>query len=117
MFCVYGPNTNLVVNGSAIFMTECQLRYIMGCLRYLLDQDAGSMEPRQAVHDEFNARIDAENRRSVWGVATVNSWYRNKHGRSAQNWPFTLLDYWAATRQPNPDDFVVHDLAGLSVTP
>jgi 4-hydroxyacetophenone monooxygenase len=117
MFCVYGPNTNLVVNGSAIFMTECQLRYIMGCLRYLLEQNAGSMEPRQAVHDEFNARIDAENRRSVWGVATVNSWYRNKHGRSAQNWPFTLLDYWAATRQPNPDDFVVHDLAGLSVTP
>jgi len=61
-------------------MTECELRYIMGCLRYLLEQGAGSMEPRQVVHDEFNARIDAENLRSVWGVATVNSWYRNKHG-------------------------------------
>jgi 4-hydroxyacetophenone monooxygenase len=117
MFCLYGPNTNLVVNGSAIFMTECELRYIMGCLRYLLEQGAGSMEPRQVVHDEFNARIDAENLRSVWGVATVNSWYRNKHGRSAQNWPFSLLDFWAATRQPDPDDFVVSDPAGLSVTP
>ena len=38
----------------------------------------------------------------VWGVATVNSWYRNETGRSAQNWPFSLLEYWEQTRRPDP---------------
>jgi 4-hydroxyacetophenone monooxygenase len=41
----------------------------------------------------------------VWGVATVNSWYRNAKGRSAQNWPFNLVEYWRQTREPNPEDY------------
>ncbi|MGH9115279.1 MAG: flavin-containing monooxygenase [Acidimicrobiales bacterium] len=107
MFCLYGPNTNIVVNGSIIFFSECEVRYVLGCLRLLLESGAASMECRQDVHDEFNARVDEANRQSVWGVATVHSWYRNRHGRSAQNWPFTLLDYWAATKSPAPADFLM----------
>ena len=34
------------------------------------------------------------------------SWYRNEKGRSAQNWPFTLLEYWQQTREADPRDFV-----------
>ena len=49
--------------------------------------------------------VDAENGRMVWGVATVNSWYRNEHGRSAQNWPFSLLEYWRRTKSVDPDDY------------
>jgi 4-hydroxyacetophenone monooxygenase len=41
----------------------------------------------------------------AWGWSPVNSWYKNSKGRVAQNWPFTLLEYWDRTRQPNPDDF------------
>jgi 4-hydroxyacetophenone monooxygenase len=49
------------------------------------------------VHDAFNERIDAENR--AWrGAVDVNSWYKNEHGRTAQNWPFTLLEYWQRSR-------------------
>jgi 4-hydroxyacetophenone monooxygenase len=109
MFCLYGPNTNIVVNGSIIFFTECEVRYVMDCMRLMLERGVSSLDCRQDVHDEFNARVDEANRQSVWGATTVNSWYRNRHGRSAQNWPFTLLDYWAATRRANPDDF---DLEG-----
>ena len=43
----------------------------------------------------------------AWGASTVNSWYKNEHGRVAQNWPFTLLEYWQRTLAPDPDDYVV----------
>jgi 4-hydroxyacetophenone monooxygenase len=104
-FCLYGPNTNIVVNGSIIFFSECEVRYVMGCLRLLLEQQAGALEVDEDVCGDFNERVDEANLQSVWGVATVNSWYRNRHGRVAQNWPFGLLDYWSATREPDPDDF------------
>ena len=29
LFCCYGPNTNIVVNGSIVFFSECEVRYIM----------------------------------------------------------------------------------------
>jgi 4-hydroxyacetophenone monooxygenase len=105
LFCLYGPNTNIVVNGSIIFFSECEVRYVMGCLRLLLERGAAAMEVDQAVFDDFNGRVDEANLRSVWGVATVNSWYRNRFGRVSQNWPFSLLDYWSASRRPEPDDF------------
>ena len=44
-------------------------------------------------------------RRLAWGVATVNSWYRNATGRTAQNWPFSLLEYWRLTRAPDLADY------------
>jgi 4-hydroxyacetophenone monooxygenase len=104
-FCLYGPNTNIVVNGSIIFFSECEVRYVMGCLRLLLERQAAALEVDEDVFRAFNERVDAANLQSVWGVAHVNSWYRNRHGRVAQNWPFGLLDYWSASRAPDPDDF------------
>ena len=32
LFCLYGPGTNLAHAGSIIFHSECQVRYVMGCL-------------------------------------------------------------------------------------
>ena len=61
---------------------------------------------RKDVHDEFNEQVDAENRLMAWGWSDVNSWYKNEHGRVAQNWPFTLLEYWQRTLAPDPDDYV-----------
>jgi 4-hydroxyacetophenone monooxygenase len=43
----------------------------------------------------------------VWGAASVNTWYRNANGRIAQNWPFTLLEFWQRTRAVDPADYVV----------
>jgi 4-hydroxyacetophenone monooxygenase len=105
-FMLYGPNTNIVVNGSIIYFSECEVRYVMGCLRLLLANGKRAMDCRRDVHDAYNERIDAANREMVWGVATVNSWYRNEKGRSAQNWPFNLIEYWKQTKEPNPDDYV-----------
>lgn len=104
-FLLYGPNTNIVVNGSIIYFSECEVQYVMGCIRALLEGGHAAMDCRKDVHDEYNVRIDKGNREMAWGVATVNSWYRNEKGRVAQNWPFNLLDYWQQTREPNPADY------------
>ena len=35
-FVLYGPNTNIVVNGSIIWFSECEVRYVMDCIRTVL---------------------------------------------------------------------------------
>lgn len=106
-FMLYGPNTNIVVNGSITYFSECEVHYILGCLRGLLSRGARYLEPKVEVHDAFNARIDAGNLKMAWGVSSVNSWYKNATGRTAQNWPFSLLEYWQLTKEPNLDDYAL----------
>lgn len=108
-FMIYGPNTNIVVNGSIIFFSECAVRYIVGCLRLLADTGARTLEVRQSVHDAFNVKVDAANAGMAWGSPHVTSWYKNDLGRVSQNWPFPLVDYWTATLAPDRADFLLED--------
>lgn len=104
-FMIYGPNTNIVVNGSIVFFSECSVRYILGCLKLLVEDGVAALAPREDVTAAFNARVDAGNARMAWAADDVQSWYKNAHGRVAQNWPFALVDYWNATRVPERTDF------------
>ena len=104
-FMLYGPNTNIVVNGSIIFFSECSVRYVLGCLELLAARGAQALEVREEVHDAFNARVDAANAKMAWGAPQSRSWYKNAQGRVSQNWPFALIDYWRETRAPDPSDF------------
>jgi 4-hydroxyacetophenone monooxygenase len=104
LFCIYGPNTNPVV-GSVIFMIECQVRYILGCLRQLLERGGRALECRQEVHDDYNRRVDAEHEKLVWRHPRVRSYYNNREGRVITNVPWRLIDYWEMTREPDPSDF------------
>jgi len=105
-FMMYGPNTNIVVNGSIIYFSECEVQYILGCLRLLQEGGRKAMDCKPEVHDAYNERIDALNRQRAWGASSVNSWYKNDRGRVSQNWPGNLIEYWQQTRQPDPADYV-----------
>jgi len=107
LFLLYGPNTNLGHGGSIIFHVECQLRYTMQCLRELIENRWSSIECRQDVHDAYNARLDAAHARMVWTHPGMKNWYRNARGRVTQNSPWRLVDYWAMTKEPRLDDFIV----------
>ena len=106
-FCLYGPNTNIVVNGSIIYFSECEVHYLAECVRLLLAEHLGSIDCRPDVHDAYNERIDAANKLRTWGFSGVNSWYKNQFGRVAQNWPFSVLEFWEQTREPVSSDYVV----------
>jgi len=104
-FMLYGPNTNIVINGSIIYFSECGVRYVLNLVELLLAQKATSLEVRADVHDAFNERVDAENAGMAWGWSSVSSWYKNDLGRVSQNWPFTLLEYWQRTKAADPSEF------------
>jgi 4-hydroxyacetophenone monooxygenase len=106
-FCLYGPNTNLVANGSIIFFSECEVHYLLECIRTLLEQDRRTLDCRREVFDAYNVRIDEGNAHMAWGVSRVNSWYKNRDGRVTQNWPFSLQEFWEQTRRPDLADYEV----------
>jgi 4-hydroxyacetophenone monooxygenase len=105
LYCCYGPNTNIVVNGSIVFFSECEVRYILGCLALSMEQEGKALDVRQEVHDAYNEWIDEGNRGMAWGQSGVNTWYKNASGRITQNWPFTLRQFWEQTREPRIEDY------------
>jgi 4-hydroxyacetophenone monooxygenase len=107
LFLMYGPNTNIVINGSIIYFSELEARYITECVHLLLERGLASLEVDRSVHDEYNVRVDDANRKMAWGASGVNTWYKNASGRITQNWPFSLLEFWQWTRRPEPADFVL----------
>lgn len=114
-FCLYGPNTNPVV-GSVIIMLECQVRYAMGCIREMVEQGIDSIECRQDVHDDYNARVDAQHERMVWRHPRVHSYYNNARGRVVTNAPWKLIDYWQMTKAPDLRDYRVERRGGSRST-
>jgi 4-hydroxyacetophenone monooxygenase len=105
LFCCYGPNTNIVVNGSIIFFSECEVRYALGCMTLLLERGERGMDCKVDVHDTYNAWVDAGNAEMAWGISHANTWYRNEKGRISQNWPFSLLEFWRQTKAPDAADY------------
>ena len=107
LFLLYGPNTNIVVNGSIIYFSELEVRYLVEGIGMLLAGGHRTMDVRKDVHDVYNEAIDATNANMAWGKSDVSSWYKSPSGRVAQNWPYSLLEYWQRTRTPDPDDYVL----------
>jgi 4-hydroxyacetophenone monooxygenase len=95
---LYGPNTNLVINGSILVMVECQVRYVVEAIGRLLASGHRAMSCRRDVHERYGREME-------WGVADVPTWYRNAKGRVTQNWPFDLHQYWDRTRAPDLADY------------
>ncbi|MFI5976420.1 flavin-containing monooxygenase [Streptomyces sp. NPDC051452] len=107
LFCLYGPNTNLSGQGGSIFyFSECGTTYLLDALRLLLTGGHRSLEPRREVYEEYNARVDEANAERAWGFSSVSNWtFDRAAGRSAQNWPFTTLEYWTRTRRVRPGEY------------
>jgi 4-hydroxyacetophenone monooxygenase len=106
LFMLYGPATNLAHGGSLIFHSECQILYIMGCLKVLLEGGHRALECTQRAHDEYNQRLREKLAGMVWSHPSIqSSWYRNSKGRVTVLSPWRLLDYWSWTKQPKLEDF------------
>ncbi len=107
-FCMYGPGTNLASGGSLIFHSECQIRYITGCIKELIDGGYSSMVPRQEVHDEYYQRTQKELEGMVWSSKAIpHSWYKNSEGKIHVLSPWRLVDYWTWTREPDIAEYVM----------
>ncbi|WP_433860059.1 flavin-containing monooxygenase [Streptomyces kronopolitis] len=107
LFCLYGPNTNLVGHGGSIVnFSECAVTYILDAMRFLLAGGQRALEIRESVHADYNAWVDRGNRERAWGWTRVGGWY-NEGGRSATNWPYTAGEYWQRTRTMDPTEYEI----------
>jgi 4-hydroxyacetophenone monooxygenase len=108
-FCMYGPGTNLASGGSLIFHSECEMRYITGCIDLLLAEGKAAMEPVPARYDDWYDRCQAELQTMVWAQPSIkHSFYKDANGVVHSLSPWRLVDFWTWTRQPVPGDFLMH---------
>ena len=105
LFCLYGPGTNLAHAGSIIFHSECQVRYVTGCLAALLRGGHAALDVKHAVHDAYYERFDARHRQLVFSHPGMTSWYKNAAGKVTTTSPWRLVDYWGWTKAPDLDDY------------
>ncbi|GAB3723942.1 flavin-containing monooxygenase [Nocardiopsis nanhaiensis] len=107
LFCLYGPNTNLVGQGGSIFyFSECGVTYLLDAVRLLLEGGHRAVEVRKDVHDSYNAWVDEANELRSWGWTKASTWYRSGN-RSAPNWPFSALEYWHRTRRVVREEYTL----------
>jgi 4-hydroxyacetophenone monooxygenase len=98
-FMLLGPNTGLAHGGNAIFITECQMRFVMLCLRELIDHKLKSVEVTQDAHDAYVREVDRLHAGMVWTHPGVRSWYKNPAGRVFAVLPYRLVEFWKLTRE------------------
>ena len=107
-FCLYGPGTNLASGGSLVFHSECEVRYVVQCLRALADGGGVAMEPLPEKYDEWYARCQAELKGMVWSSPHIeHNFYKNDEGDVHCLSPWRLVDFWAWTRDVDLQDYVI----------
>ncbi len=106
-FMLMGPNTGLAHGGNVIFITECQVRYILSALREVIERGAQAADVKPAVFDAHIAQVDALHAGMVWTHKGLTNWYRNDQGRVFALLPYRLVDYWQMTRTFSPEEYTI----------
>lgn len=112
LFILYGPNTNLA-HSSIIFMLEAQIRYVMQCIRMLLDPGLAFMNVKMSEQRKYGEQMQAQLKRSVW-VAGCNSWYVNETGKVTNNWPGFTFSFRLMTGKLDLQDYELQPATGSS---
>jgi len=108
-FCMLGPNSGPAHGGSVIFQSECQSRYISACLVDMIERDIASIDVRQAVHDDYVRKVDAEHDQMIWTHPGMTTYYRNKSGRVFSAMPWRFVDYWAMTHDADLGQYLTKE--------
>ncbi|MGE3927388.1 MAG: flavin-containing monooxygenase [Lautropia sp.] len=98
LFCLQGPNSSIGHGGSATFISECQMHYVLRCLERMVGGGHRTVEVAADAVDRYNVQLEAAMQRMVWTTAGVRSRYRNEAGRIVMNHPWSLQQFWSLTR-------------------
>ena len=104
-YCMYGPGTNAVNGTSIIYNSECQMRYVLGCIDMVLTGGGRSAVPRADVCDDYNRHNQDRLKTMVYTHPKVASYYRNSTGAVPTLYGSRIVDYWKWTNCPNPEDY------------
>lgn len=105
-YCMYGPGTNLAFGGSLIFNGECQIRYIMECLKTLMQTDKNALVCKDKVHADYQRRFRELHAQLIWEHKSIkSSFYQNVEGKVTLLWPWKILDMWRWTKEVDSGDY------------
>lgn len=105
MFTTLGP-FGAVGNQSAIYMIECQIRYIVDALSTMRDEGLSRVEVREDVQEAFLDEVNERSSNTVWltgGCATT--YYRTADGKNAGLYPSWSFEYRNRTSQFDRDAY------------
>lgn len=102
---MFGPGTNGVNGTKIIYNSECQMRYILGCIDMVLAAGATSATVRTEVSADYHWRSQDRLQTMVYAHPKVSSYYKNSSGELPTLYAWRIVDYWKWTNRPNPDDY------------
>ncbi|WP_236566752.1 flavin-containing monooxygenase [Nocardia sp. CY41] len=104
-FLIAGPNS-FNSAGSNPEMKECQIDYIVRCLRWRDRIGASAVEVRAGAMRAHRQWIEAALAKTVW-PAMGPSWYKHESGRVTNPWPASARAFDRALRRPPSESFRV----------
>ncbi|NQV57821.1 MAG: NAD(P)/FAD-dependent oxidoreductase [Rhodospirillales bacterium] len=102
-FMMYGPNTNTA--SSIIFMLENQARYIVKCVKGLVQGGAKTMNLRADVQKSYNEELQARIGKTVLMDANCHTYFQDPSGKVTTQWPGHLIEYRYKTRRVKKSDY------------
>lgn len=102
LFCMYGPNTGLVLHGNVVFFMECQANYVIKSVELMLRDGVNAMSLTREKFEGYRDQIFAASANRVWEWSSTHSWYQNAAGRSTIMWPLSAWEYVKATADVDP---------------
>ena len=80
--------------------------HIMGALELLEAEGAKALMPSHAAQAEFNAVLQADLKKTVWGDENCGaSWYKTEDGFITQNWSGNVTAYQEAVSVVSKQDY------------
>jgi 4-hydroxyacetophenone monooxygenase len=104
-FMLFGPNTSLGHGGSFIFITECQINYVMSAIEQMIDTGTVEIECREEVCEDYNATMERMHEGMIWTHPGMTTYYRNSRGRVVMSSPWKTADFWNFTKEADLNDF------------
>lgn len=106
VFFCYGPGTNLAHSAGLFFHAEFQTMHAMDAIHRVLASGAREIEVRQDVHDRYAEDLTREIAKLVWAHPSIrHSHYKNPDGKVYTLSPWPIDEYWAMTREVDPDAY------------
>jgi 4-hydroxyacetophenone monooxygenase len=105
LFITPGPNGTPGHGGNGIFFAECQVGYIVECLRAMFERKWTRLEVRPEAVQAYVDEVTAELEHYVWSLPGVSNWFRGSRERVTTIVPKRLIDIWREGKAPRIDDY------------
>jgi len=104
-FLMFGPN--IAVSSSAFLIIEAQLAYIMDAIRKARAKGITRIETDPIRLAEYNDRVQAALKDSVWNRGGCSSYFIDRNGRNSTAWPWSTLEMRRQLSQFNLDEYII----------